>query len=270
MDKWIWKKFRNIDYITVPAWEGQGVNIGFSGRYHGQSQGPYASLNMGLHVGDNYEDVMANRRNFMHAFNLELDNMVCCEQVHSSRVVKINEKDAGKGALSLNTALPGLDGMVTGTPGLMLVSFYADCIPVFFYDPSQRVVAVAHSGWKGTMDGIAVNTINVMKGSYACKPGDIQVFIGPGIGPCCFQIQEDLYQKVCKLLPDFDVMNLKNGQIYWDLRLTIRKMLTNSGIKPDNVIECNLCSSCRTDLFFSYRKENGITGRMAAAIGLKY
>lgn len=270
MDKWIWRNFHNISYITVPDWEAKGVNIGFTSRHYGQSREPYSSLNMGLHVGDKPESVIANRRKFMEIFDLALDNMVCCEQVHSARTVEVNKKDAGKGAVSLGTALPNLDGMMTASTGLMLVSFYADCIPLFFFDSSQRAVAVAHSGWQGTISGIAANTIIMMRDCFASKPEDIEVFIGPGIGGCCYQIQEDLYKKINKLLADPEVIMLKNGEIYWDLKLTIRKMLINSGIIPDKIIECDLCSSCRNDLFYSYRKEKGLTGRMAAAIGLKY
>jgi copper oxidase (laccase) domain-containing protein len=104
---------------------------------------------------------------------------------------------------------------------------------------------------------------------YGSKVEDLEVFIGPGIGPCCFQIQADLGQKVCAAFPEFDVIMYRNSEIFWDLSLTNRKILEQIGIEPDKILECGLCTSCNTDRFFSYRRENGKTGRMMAAIGLQ-
>ncbi len=269
MNKWIWKKYQGVEYIAIPDWSEKGVNIAFSARHGGDSQPPFHSLNMGLHVGDNPESVIGNRRQFMNIVGLDLDRMVCCQQVHGSRTAKINEVQAGRGAKDYAASLPGIDAMATGTPGLILSAFYADCIPVFFFDPINRAVAIAHAGWKGTMDRIVLNTVQTLLEGFGCKPGDIEAFIGPGIGRCCFQIHPDLAEKVSKAFPEFDDIIDKNSKIYWDLRLTNQKILIKAGIKPEKIIDCGLCTSCRTDRFFSYRRENGETGRMMAAIGLR-
>ncbi len=269
MDKWFWEKYQQISYITIPDWLEQGVNIGFSTRQGGESQPPFNSLNMGLHVGDNQEAVIVNRQRFMRLFDIGMDRVVCCQQVHGSSVAYINGEQAGQGAENYDASLPGIDAMVTETPGIILATFYADCIPVFFFDPVKRAVAIAHSGWKGTMDRIVLNTVKTMMERFRCDPSDIEVFIGPGIGRCCFQIHPDLSEKVSKAFPEFDDIMYRNSKIYWDLRLTNQKILIGAGINPIKIIDCGLCTSCRTDLFFSHRKENGKTGRMMAAIGLQ-
>lgn len=269
MDKWIWEKNQLISYITIPHWSEQGVNIGFSARHGGASHHPFHSLNMGLHVGDQQESVLCNRRQFAGIFRIGLDKVVCCEQVHGSQVAHVDMEQGGRGAENYNTSLPGIDALVTRTPGIMLATFYADCIPVFFFDPVTRAVAIAHSGWKGTMDRIVLNTLQSMVQRLGSKLGDIEVFLGPGIGPCCFQIAPDLSEKVSKAFVEFDGIMYRNGEIYWDLRLTNWHILIQAGINPVKIIDCGLCTSCRTDLFYSHRREKGNTGRMMAAIGLR-
>ncbi|MGI6420985.1 MAG: peptidoglycan editing factor PgeF [Syntrophomonadaceae bacterium] len=269
MDKWIWQNEQEIDYITIPHWREQGVIIAFTARQGGVSSPPYQSLNMALHVGDQAELVWANRKRLAGIWDLSLEQMVCCQQIHGSQVACVNSEMAGLGAKDYGTSIPGVDALTTDQTGIILATFYADCLPIFYFDPRQRVVGIAHSGWKGTMGRIAVKAVNTMVQVYGSKVEDLEVFIGPGIGPCCFQIQADLGQKVCAAFPEFDVIMYRNSEIFWDLSLTNRKILEQIGIEPDKILECGLCTSCNTDRFFSYRRENGKTGRMMAAIGLQ-
>ncbi|KUG02714.1 hypothetical protein ASZ90_019908 [hydrocarbon metagenome] len=269
MDKWIWDKYLGMEYITIPHWLEQGIDIGFSTRHSGASLHPFHSLNMGLHVGDDPVSVIRNRQEFTNIFGIGLNRVVCCEQVHGSSVAYIDGELAGRGAEDYYTSLPAIDAMVTNTPGVMLAAFYADCIPVFFLDPLKRAVAIAHSGWKGTRDRIVANTLQTMVEQFGSDIVDIEVFLGPGIGRCCFQIQPDLAEKVSKVFPGFDGIMYRNREIFWDLRLTNRNILIEAGIKPMKIIDCGICTSCRTDSFYSHRREKGKTGRMMAAIGLR-
>jgi hypothetical protein len=197
--------------------------------------------------------------------------MVCCEQVHGNSVVVVGKKEQGRGALDYKTSLPGYDAMVCRTPGIMLTTFYADCIPIYLFDPDHRVVAIAHSGWKGTMGRIAVHTLRVMQKEFGCSPNNTEVFIGPGIGSCCFIIGGDLVKQVKKEFCGLEgILNYKLNKYTWDLPLTNRRMLEEEGVRPENIIDCRLCTSCNQEVFFSYRREEGKTGRMAAAIGLNY
>lgn len=244
--------------------------MAFFSRKSGSSGDPYSSLNMGLHVGDQWEKVLENRCRCLDLFGRQLDSMVSCQQVHGNRVAVVSEEHAACGARDLESALENYDAMITDTPGLVLATFYADCLPILFFDPQKSVVGTAHSGWKGTMGEIGVKTICEMKNNFSCKISDIEVFIGPGIGECCFEVQEDLVSKVNRHFAQFDgIINVKENKFFWDLRSTNLEMLMRCGIQPENIINCDLCTSCLKDLFYSYRRDNGITGRMGAFIGLR-
>ncbi len=270
MQKWSWQKIQEIAYLTIPHWAEEGVVIAFSARHGGVSQPPLDSLNMALHVGDEQELVWLNRQRFIELWDLRLEQMVCCQQVHGSQVACVSSDMAGLGAKDYLTSLTEIDAMATNESDIILATFYADCLPVFFYDPQKRAVAIAHSGWKGTMGKIVSNTVNTMIQAYGCKAENLEVFLGPGIGPCCFQIQADLAQKVAAVFPEFDVIIDRNREFFWDLSLSNRKILQQAGIDPQKIIDCGLCTSCNTDKFFSHRRENGKTGRMMAAIGLQH
>jgi hypothetical protein len=260
-----------LEYITLPQWRREGVSMGFSTRWGGVSPAPYNSLNLALHVGDNYNNVIENRSRYLDLFALKLENMVCCEQVHGNTVAVVGKEEQGRGAAEKSGGLAGVDAMVCTTPGIMLTAFYADCIPVYLFDPLQRVVAIAHSGWKGTMGRIGGETLKTMARQFGSSPHQVQAFIGPGIGGCCFNIGEELVHRVQEEFVELDGILKYNCKGYtWDLPLTNRLILQEMGVKPDNIIDCDLCTACHRERFFSYRRDQGKTGRMAAVIALDY
>lgn len=269
MPQWTYEETSGLKVITVPSWQREGAKVVFTTRTGGVSQPPYQSLNLGFHVGDRADLVHENRRRMMELFAGGLDRMTTCQQVHGDVVTRVEEHHRGLGAETDQTALAGSDAMMTAVPGLILATFYADCIPVFFFDPVQKVVAIAHSGWKGTMARIAVKTLQAMEIAYHARPADMQVFIGPGVGRCCYPIQPDLVQKVKAEFDDIsDIIDEDEHGYTWDLKETNRLMLEQAGVLPHQIIRCPLCTSCEPDLFFSYRRDRGITGRMGAAISL--
>lgn len=208
----------------------------------------------------------------MSAFDAPLEEAVCCQQVHGSQVKQVGLLDRGRGAYNLNTAISGCDALITNIPRVYLLSFYADCVPVYFYDPQNRAIGVAHCGWKGTMDRIATNTLDAMQNAYQTAAEQVQIFIGPGIGPCCFTIQTDLMVQVYKEFGDLHDIISNDGQsrITWDLSDTNRQILIKSGVRAENISVCNLCTACHPEIFYSHRQEHGMTGRMGALLGLKY
>jgi len=272
MRAWDYRNKEGMRFITKPDWQVEGIDLGFSTRLGGVSSGIYESLNMGLHVGDEYELVCENRRRFLAVFNAGLDNTVCCQQVHGAQVYRVEESDRGCGAHRLSSAIPDCDALITDRPGIYLLSFYADCVPVYFYDPGHRAIGIAHCGWKGTVGRIAGKTVAALQNNYQTEAANMQVFIGPGIGPCCFAIQADLMAQVHTEFRDLhDIITMDDkGSAYWDLQETNRQLLIESGVKASNISVCQLCTSCHTDIFYSHRKERGLTGRMGALIGLKY
>jgi len=271
MTSFTYESKAGLEYITLPRWRRQGVSMGFSTRSGGISLAPYDSLNLALHVGDNYNNVIENRSRYLDLFAFTLENMVCCEQIHGNVVAVVGKGEQGRGAIDKSGGLAGVDAMVCATPGIMLTTFYADCIPVYLFDPLQRVVAIAHSGWKGTMGRIAGETLRVMEKEFGSSPRHVEAFIGPGIGRCCFFIGEDLAHRVKEEFVGLDgILNCGRKGYTWDLHLTNRLILQEIGVKPDNIIECNLCTACNRESFFSYRRDQGKTGRMAAVIALDY
>ena len=269
---WIFEERNQIKFVTLGNWLQSGVDMGFSTRWGGISQPGYASLNLGLHVNDDESSVLENRKRYLAAFGIDLDKVVCGQQVHGNQVRKVGRSHRSRGAFHLVDAIPDCDAMITNIPEVYLLSFYADCVPLFYYDPANRAIGTAHCGWKGTLGGIATQTLAAMQSEFGTSPDTVQIFIGPGIGPCCFEIKVDLASQVDENLADLhDIITPIEGDVYkWDLPDTNRQLLVKEGVNPAHITMCELCTSCRTDLFYSYRKENGETGRMGALIGLRF
>lgn len=258
-----------LTFLTLPHWEQMGARAVFTSRQGGSSKGVYSGFNLALHVGDDPIIVLSNRQKACQLMDAELSHLVCCQQVHDDRVVVVDETNRGRGSIDYEDSLPETDGLITSIPGLVLTTFYADCIPVYFFDPLRKVVALSHSGWKGTMAGIAVKTMQIMQKRFGSQPQNIMVYIGPGIDKCCFEIQSDLADKVAdSFLNDRDIIRMEQERIFWDLKDTIRRSLIYQGVKGRHITVSDRCTSCCTDYFYSFRKERGNTGRMAAMITL--
>lgn len=272
MERWNFFTRNSIQFLSLQHWLKEGVNVAFSTRHGGVSDGVYDSLNMGLHVGDRNELVLENRSRFLAVFEAQLDNVVCCQQVHGNVVTRVDRNDLGRGARQLSAAIPNSDAMITNERGLYLLSFYADCVPVYLYDPVNRAIGIAHCGWKGTMGRIALHTLAALQKEYGTSAPEVQVFIGPGIGPCCFQIQPDLAEKVNAEFPSLhDIITYNdNESCNWDLQATNRKLLMEIGVQASHISTCEICTACHTDIFYSHRREKGKTGRLGALIGLEY
>lgn len=271
MRAWTSETRDHITYINLTAWKAAGVDAVFSCRLGGDSLAPFSSLNLALHVGDETETVLINRSRFMQVLEASTMQMICCQQVHGTRVQCASRSDAGSGALDQSSAIPECDALLTDSPGLFLAEFFADCFPLYFFDPARRVVALAHAGWKGTIGRIAAQTLKEMNRCFSCRYEDIKVFIGPGIGPCCFEIHPDLARRVSGEFPDHPyLLRSEVDRITWDLPLTNTVILSGMGIKPENIENCGLCTSCHPELFYSYRRDGGNTGRMGAIIGLRW
>ncbi len=270
MQKWQWEEQKGMKYLTIPHWREQGAVALFSSRQGGVSDKPYDSLNLALHVGDEKKRVLENRSRLLSLFNSSIEKMVGCEQVHGNRVMVVGPQYAGRGSASLETAVKDCDALVTSTPDLILSTYYADCIPLYFFDPVNKAVGLAHSGWKGTMQRTACACLETMIQTFDSRPQEVEVFIGPGIGSCCFKISRDLISQVNLSFGDFDgIINEYDNFCTWDLKRTNRLMLQQCGIKSENIYDCQLCTSCNPGDFYSYRRDQGFTGRMGAFIFVK-
>lgn len=245
---------------------------GFSSRKGGVSSEPFG-LNCALHVDDKLEDVLENRKRLTDALAVPFESWTCAEQVHGHSIAIITEENRGRGRHSREEAIPASDGLVTNVPDVLLTAFFADCVPLYFYDDEHQVVGLAHAGWRGTADAIAARMVEVLKDQFHINPAELRAAIGPSIGQCCYEVDRKVIDAIRPQL-DCDGMNSawierENDKYLLDLRESNRQILIKAGIMPYHIEITDWCTSCQNDLFFSHRKERGRTGRMTAWIGLR-
>ncbi|WP_339319464.1 peptidoglycan editing factor PgeF [Paenibacillus sp. FSL R10-2734] len=258
------------------------ITAGFTGRQGGASKEPYDSLNCAFHVGDAPEDVLRNRVALTEALDFKPEAWTCGEQTHGAEIAVVREADRGRGQKDRASAFQTTDGLLTDVPGVLLTSFYADCVPLYFYDPVHQVVGLAHAGWKGTVAQIAAAMVNKMENTYGSHPQDIFAAIGPSIGDCCYEVDDYVMEHVRHLEGDLNksietadsvglyrVSDTDENKYMLNLKEMNRRIMIKAGILPTHIECTSWCTSCNQDLFFSYRKENGVTGRMTSWIGIK-
>lgn len=262
---WVYRQGHNLTYLTLPEWERQGIEIGFSTRWGGVGNFPYASLNLGLHVGDDPETVLQNRERWLCEWKAGWSDLVIGEQVHGVEVQLVEKLDAGRGSQDLETVLPGVDGLVT-TSSLGLMAFFADCVPVYFYHPALKAVSLAHAGWRGTVGKIVHEVLKELQ-NLGGSPQECWVALGPSIGPCCYEVDEKVMKPFQELSLGASVLQpTRPGHALLDLWEANRKLLLQAGVRPENIRCASICTACHTDSFFSHRQEGPKTGRMAGWI----
>lgn len=274
--------FQNIEehkQLILQNWVSQhrGLTAGFTTRNDGYSKEPYNWLNIGLHVGDEAISVIDNRKRLTSQLGWEFNAWTCGEQVHGNQVAVITEQERGKGSTSMEDTIKGVDGLVTDKKDILLTSFYADCVPLYFFDPTKEVIGLAHAGWKGTVSAIALEMVETMKKVFHCEPNHILAAIGPSIGQCCYEVNDVVIQKIISLWNELKlpqnvynevVSMISDEKALINLKEINRQIMIKAGIMASHIEISNWCTSCNTDKFFSYRAENGKTGRMASWIGL--
>lgn len=254
------------------------LTVGFTSRRGGVSTYPFESFNVGLHVQDRPEDVIQNRQLLAKAIHMPFEALTFGEQVHGNQVAVVSAEDKGKGRLSRKEAIQDKDSFITNEPNLVLCALYADCVPLYFFDPVKKAVGIAHAGWKGTVSNIASATVKAMNEQFGTKPEDLLGAVGPSIGACCYEVNDVVVNPFKKKLQDLqaepEIMELiiqeqKKGTYLLNLQECNRFFMQKAGILSSRIEVSQLCTSCSNEWFFSYRKEQGKTGRMAAWIALR-
>lgn len=261
----------DLKLISFDSLEGTGlVSHAFTTRPGGVSRDPYRSLNLAFHVGDSPEAVLENRRRACLALGGSPDDLVCGQQVHGDRVHVASGSDRGRGARDYG-GIPETDALVTDRPGLILASFYADCVPVIILDPVHKAVGLAHAGWKGTLKRIAGSALKAMGTAFGTRPQDCLAAVAPAIGPCCYEVDRPVVDAMAGRGFDTSRHLIPSGPGRWKLDLPgiNREILADAGVNPKSITVAALCTCCRPDLFFSYRGQSGRCGRMASLIALK-
>lgn len=232
---------------------------------------------------DNKENVLENRRRFQSALGAGEVTLLPIQQIHSDVIHLFS---------AVNANLSKGDASITNRPGLLLAVQTADCAPILLVDPRKRAIAAIHAGWRGTLARIAEKTVGRMQLEFGSKPANLLAALGPSIGPCCYEVGTELVPKFTAQFADgsdyFD--EPRSGEepnplewlnmappghqpppknVHLNLRKANRSQLVAAGLRPQNIFSSDLCTACRTDLFFSYRKEGTRSGRLLSVVGVR-
>ena len=240
-----------------------------STRVGGVSKGGCSTLNLGFNRNDSRENVLENYQLLCEAVGIDTQSLVLTNQVHDTIIRMVDDCDKGKG-FSKDSDLKGVDGLMTVTPGVTLVTFYADCVPVFLFEPGIKAAALVHSGWRGTLKSIVSEAIRAMARLTGFRAERLVAVIGPSIGNCCFEVGEDVYNLFSEKYKDTAFYKpSKDGKWMINLQEIIKYELIREGLLDKNIHNSGICTKCRKDLFFSYRGDKGETGSLAAFMQLK-
>ena len=267
------EQYTEPPYLEYPMFRETGiVKHGFSTRIGGVSKGCFSSLNLSFTRGDEEEAVRENFRRIGSAMGIRCEDMVFTHQTHTTNVRVVTEADKGCGIVKPRT-YSDVDGLVTDIPGICLVTFYADCVPLYFVDQKKKVIALSHSGWRGTVQKMGQVTIETIMKKYGSDPKDILVAIGPSICQKCYEVSKEVideFQKVFKQDECKQFIERKTDEKYQlDLWKVNEIILENAGIPKSNIENRRICTCCNKELLFSHRGLHGKRGNLAAFMTIK-
>ena len=244
----------------------------FSTKIGGISQGQYESMNLSFTVGDEPSNVVENFHIFANNVKIPTFSMVYSHQTHTTNIMKVTKEHGGMG-IDRERTYSDIDGIVTNEPGLCLVTSYADCVPLYIVDPVKKAIGLSHAGWRGTVNNIAKNTVELMNKEYGCNPGDLKVFIGPSICNECYEVSEDVAEEFAKAYGKDVFMKIlipkENGKFKLNLHEANKVNFINEGVKPNNIEITDVCTCCNSEILFSHRATKGKRGGLCAFLMLK-
>lgn len=255
-----------VAYFKIPSFEkAGGVCCAFSTRIGGVSKTPYDTLNFSKKRENSSENFNENLKRFGCAAGFDYKRAVSINYAHSAKIYKAQRQDAGKG-ITKEPLQTVCDALFTDVKGLPLISFHADCAPLFFYDPVRRAAAVCHAGWRGVTEHIAKNAVKslILNGS---EKTDILAAIGPCISVKHYEVGKDVKDIFERRFSDKVVQKI-NGRYFADLNQACIEDMLAAGISADNITDAKMCTYEHRELFFSHRRDKGQTGAMAAVAAL--
>lgn len=269
------KQNRNgeVEYLTFPLLEQTGiVKHLFSTRIGGVSKGIWSSMNLSYTRGDEKEAVDENYERIAKVLRCNVSDIVCTDQTHTTNVRAVNKEDAGKGILYPKDYMD-VDGLITDVPGLVLATFYADCVPLFFVDTKHKVIGLSHSGWRGTVNRMGEHTLKAMQKTFGTDPKDVTAAIGPSICQSCYEVSEDVAEVFRKAFAKSGqenelIINKGQGKYLLDLWKANRIVLEEAGVPTERIQVTDVCTCCNPDYLFSHRASHGRRGNLGAFLGL--
>lgn len=242
------------------------INHAFSTRLGGVSEGEFTSMNMAFNRGDNPESVTENYKRICKSAGFDFDSLTASAQDHNTFVRAVTSENKGVGIYKPRD-LHSVDALVTNEKGVTLVTYYADCTPLFFVDIKQKAIGLAHAGWRGTVGRIGEKVVKKMTELYGTNPADIVAAIGPAISVCCYEVDKpcaDNFYALSDLDSSRFVFPKENGKYMIDLLETNRQILVAAGVKNENITVSDVCTNCNSELLWSHRATKGKRGTMSA------
>lgn len=259
------KQKEDLKYLELDISQEHSFRVLFTTRIGGYSNPPYESLNLGFHTEDKNKVVRKNREKVYKSLNLSPDNIIFAEQIHSNNIRLVDSNDKGSGVYKYNTSIKDTDGLISTDNSIVLGGLFADCVPIYVMDKTQGHFALIHAGWKGTFNNILRETINYFKFNLESAAKDLLVVMGPSISGNNYEVGYDLIKKFENKFNYTLKYYTKSNKSYWlDLKKLNKAIALDNGIINDNLFISKLCTFDRDNLFYSYRRDFGTTGRMAA------
>ncbi len=262
-----------LEYLTFPLLEQTGiVRHLFSTRLGGASEGIYSTMNLSYTRGDQKEAVDDNFRRIAEVLGCSVGDIVCSDQTHTVNLRVVGKQDGGKGIL-VPRDYTDIDGLLTDEPGVVLATFYADCVPLYFVDTRKKAVALAHSGWRGTVGRMGMCVVDKMRETYGTDPSDIVAAVGPSICQACYEVSEDVADAFAaefyKSGQTDEILESKGGGKYrLDLWRANEIVLQEAGIPAGQIQVTDLCTCHNSEYLFSHRASQGKRGNLGAFLGL--
>lgn len=261
-----------VPYLTYNSLkEINFINHAFSTRLGGVSGGIFSTMNLAFNRGDNPVSVTENYRRLCDSAGFDFDTLVASAQDHHTYVRKVTSADCGVG-ITKPRDLQSVDALTTNEPNVTLVTYYADCTPLFFVDTGKKAIALAHAGWRGTVGRIGEKVIKTMTAEFGTNPADLVCAVGPAISKCCYEVDKACADEFYNL-GDLDnsrfIFPIENNKFMIDLLEANSQILIKAGVKPENITKSDLCTRCNSDLLWSHRATKGERGTMCAMLCIK-
>ena len=265
-----YRETNKVPHLYFPLLEETGlIRQAFSTRLGGVSTGDLASMNFAINRGDDPANVRENYHRMAGALGISEDHFVLSQQTHTTNLRVVTEVDAGKG-VTRKRDYTDIDGLLTDVPGLVLVTSFADCVPLYFLDPVKKAIALSHSGWRGTVAGMAACMVLYMQEHFHSRPEDLVTAIGPSICADCYEIGEDVAEQFRGHFPEKVLQKGKTpGKYQLDLWQANRSILLNAGVLPEHIAVTDVCTCHNPEYLFSHRASHGQRGNLAAFLMLK-
>lgn len=279
MDKWIennkqitWVEREGVPFLQFPFLQEYPLVHGFSTKLGGVSSGDCATMNLSFTRGDAVSDVRENHRLFARAVGYDVSKLVLTDQVHSTNIRRVGVRDCGE-VFREQRSIRETDGLVTNEKDVVLMTFFADCVPLLFYDPVQQAVGNAHSGWRGTVQKMGEKMVARMAQEFGSEPENLRAVIGPSICRACYEVDAAVIREFNLAFDErhWDAIYDKkgNGHYQLDLWQANRIILEEAGLRPEHICVSGVCTYEHAEQLFSHRYTNGRRGNLCAVIGLR-